>query len=111
MTSRKPLLPRNRDLGKEGAKAAKKDRYLFAILSKSALVEQVNKVMQQVTTYVSLTEDDLTTPTVSASACQTSGNHARIHVHFPVNVIYVHSGCNNKHSVLCLFRGSIWCVS
>lgn len=80
MTSRKPLLPRNRDLGKDGGKTAKKDRYLFAILSKAALVEQVNKVMQQVTTYVTLTEDDLTTPTVSVSAFHS--NHVRIHVYF-----------------------------
>ena len=67
MTSRKPLLPRNQDVGVEGGKTTKKERYRFALLSKPSLVGQVNMILQQVDgsiKRVALSEDDLTNPTV-----------------------------------------------
>ena len=65
MASRKPLVPRNRDVGREGGKpAAKRERYRFALLSKSSLVEQVNMILCQDDTYTPVTEDDITNPTV-----------------------------------------------
>jgi myosin heavy subunit len=68
MTSRKPLLPRNRDVGREGGKTSRRERYRFAILNKVALVEQVNMILQQVDVaipHLSLTEDDLSSPSAS----------------------------------------------
>ena len=68
MASRKPLVPRNREIGRESGKPAKKERYRFALLSKAALVEQVNMILGQMDASmprISITEEDLTNPTVS----------------------------------------------
>ena len=67
MTSRKPLLPRNHDVRREGGKAAKKERYRFALLSKTALAEQLNMILRQADVPgppVNITEDDLANPLV-----------------------------------------------
>ena len=68
MASRKPLVPRNREIGRETGKPAKKERYRFALLSKAPLVEQVNMILGQLDASmprISITEEDLTNPTVS----------------------------------------------
>ena len=67
MASRKPLVPRNRDVGREGGKPTRRERYRFALLSKAALVDQVNMILGQADVSVpqlNITEDDLANPTV-----------------------------------------------
>lgn len=67
MTTRKPLVPWNRDPGRGTGKATKKERYRFALLSRASLVEQLNMILRQVDVSgppVTLSEEDLTNPTV-----------------------------------------------
>ena len=52
---------------REGGKAAKKERYRFALLSKTALAEQLNMILRQADVPgppVNITEDDLANPLV-----------------------------------------------
>ena len=67
MTSRKPLGPRNRDMGRDPGKPTKKERYRFALLNKASLVEQVNMILGQMDASMprmTLTEEDISNPTV-----------------------------------------------
>lgn len=68
MANRKPLAPRNRDLGREGGgKIARKGRYRFPLLNKATLVAQVNTILEQVDAsmpQVILSEEDVVNPTV-----------------------------------------------
>ena len=106
MTSRKPLLPKNRDLGREGGKMAKKERYRFALLSKAALVEQVNMILQQVDMsmlHVSLMEEDLVSPSVSTC----TGMYVYMYMYMYMYTclhLALNSGFEDKPSVLRLFQ-------
>ena len=67
MSTRKPLVPWNRDPGKGTGKATKKERYRFALLSRASLVEQLNMILRQVDVSgppITLSEEDLTSPSV-----------------------------------------------
>ena len=81
MTSRKPLVPRNRDIGVTGdsGKPARRERYRFAVLNKTVLVEQVNMIlgqMDQSMPRISLTEEDITNPTVGKPMCFSGLSHS-----------------------------------
>lgn len=68
MTHRKPLVPRNREIGRESGKPARKERYRFALLDRSALVEQLNVILGQMDTSLPrtvLVEEDVIHTTVS----------------------------------------------
>lgn len=67
MSTRKPLVPWNRDPGKGTGKATKRERYRFALLSRASLVEQLNMILRQVDVSgppITLSEEDLASPSV-----------------------------------------------
>ena len=65
MASRRPLSARNVEHGHTAPKA-KKERYPFAILDRSSLVETLKHIMKEapLSPPVSVCEDDLARPTV-----------------------------------------------
>ena len=83
---------------------AKKERYRFALLSKAALVEQVNMILQQVDMsmlHVSLMEEDLVSPSVSTC----TGMYVYMYMYMYTCLhLALNSGFEDKPSVLRLFQ-------